>query len=259
MTHFASADEARGVAWQMQVLERAAGRPRPAAQPRQFGGDPAPSRNARRLGASRHHALRLLAVFRRAPAPTSDLKPVMTLESRVIAVQQLEARRHGGLRRAVHGRARYARRRRRVRLCRRLSAPRADRHAGHGRRPHDPAPSAGCPWTCCAPTCRTSRRRGWARASCCGARTCRSSASPRRRAPSATSCCARLRRAFGSWKNDEAVLKTRAGGVYHCCRSGTGAVAGYMRNKSTSARVCRRDRRGRHRVRLALRSLRHAR
>ena len=90
MTHFASADEARGVAWQMEVLERACRtaalcraasriRPRSCAIPERTptGCVPASCSTAARR-------------FAEGTAADLDLKPVMTLESRVIAVQQLK-------------------------------------------------------------------------------------------------------------------------------------------------------------------------
>jgi alanine racemase len=57
------------------------------------------------------------------------------------------ARRHRGLRQPLHRRARDAHRRGGLRLCRRLPALCAHRHAGAGGRRAHP-PSAGCRWTC---------------------------------------------------------------------------------------------------------------
>ena len=89
MTHFASADEARGVAWQMEILERA----------RQ---DPAlPLSLANSAAILRHPAVHAgwvrpgimlygCSPFGEGTAADLDLKPVMTLESCVIAVQNMK-------------------------------------------------------------------------------------------------------------------------------------------------------------------------
>ena len=72
MTHFANADDARGVAWQMERLRRLPGY---GALPRSLANSAAILRypeTALRLGAARHHALRLLALSRKAPAARPD-------------------------------------------------------------------------------------------------------------------------------------------------------------------------------------------
>ena len=62
------------------------------------------------------------------------LKPVMTLTSEIIATQHLQPGRARRLRLRLRGGRRDDHRHRRLRLCRRLSAPRAHRHAGAGQR-----------------------------------------------------------------------------------------------------------------------------
>jgi alanine racemase len=89
MTHFASADEARGVAWQMEMLERAQQVP------------PLPLSLANSAAILSHpgtHAgwvrpgimLYGCSPFAEGTAADLDLRPVMTLESRIIAIQNMK-------------------------------------------------------------------------------------------------------------------------------------------------------------------------
>ena len=141
MTHFSDADgDARHRAPALAAFEAATRdlpgerslwptAPRRCAHaPRRRGGD-----WVRR----RHHA----ATAARPTIPQHDiahwdLRPAMTLRSRLIATQQLARRRQRRLRQQLHRRRADAHRHRRLRLCRRLPAPhrRNERHAGAGRR-----------------------------------------------------------------------------------------------------------------------------
>ena len=138
MTHFADADTSRGVAEQLRRFEAAVGRDRRAAQPRELRGDRCAIRRRTPTGcgpASCSTAARRLPT---SPRTALGLQPAMTLSSRA----HRRARRCGRAMRVGYGgdvrrRPAAAHRRRRLRLCRRLSAPRADRHAGaRGRRAH---------------------------------------------------------------------------------------------------------------------------
>ncbi len=70
MTHFAQADEAAGVAWQLQPFSARDGRPWPAVEHGQLGSPAALSGNPGRVGPSRHHAVWRFAVCRRVSRPT---------------------------------------------------------------------------------------------------------------------------------------------------------------------------------------------
>ena len=76
------------------------------------------------------------------------LRPVMTLRSEIIAVQdRSKANESVGYGGDVHRVARAPHRRRRLRLCRRLSAPRAQRHAGARVRQEGAPRRPACRWT----------------------------------------------------------------------------------------------------------------
>ena len=130
MTHLARADEDDGIAGAARGVRRArAGacrirarsptRPASSATPRSAATScvPASCCTARRR-------------FRTTRAEMLGLRPVMTLRSRDHRRAGPEGQRQRRLRRGVHGVARASHRRRRLRLRRRLSAPRAERHAG---------------------------------------------------------------------------------------------------------------------------------
>lgn len=88
MTHFANADDARGVAWQMEAFERAA---RGVDLPRSLANSAAILRYPEthfdwvRAGIMLYGC----SPFAEVAGPELDLKPAMTLESRIIAVQDL--------------------------------------------------------------------------------------------------------------------------------------------------------------------------
>lgn len=88
MTHFANADDARGVAWQMEAFERAAGG---ANLPRSLANSAAILRYPEthfdwvRAGIMLYGC----SPFAEVTGPEHDLKPAMTLSSRVIAIQHL--------------------------------------------------------------------------------------------------------------------------------------------------------------------------
>jgi alanine racemase len=88
MTHFASADEARGVAWQMQVLERAVQDP---ALPRSLANSAAILRHPETHADWVRPGIMLYGCSPFAEGTGADLglAPVMTLESRVIAIQHM--------------------------------------------------------------------------------------------------------------------------------------------------------------------------
>ena len=79
-------------------------------------------------------------------AARSGCEPAMTPASRLIAVRSWRRATRSATA-DVRRRPADAHRRRRLRLCRRLSAPRADRHAG-AVAGSARAPSAACRWTC---------------------------------------------------------------------------------------------------------------
>ena len=89
MTHFASADEARGVDWQMQALERAAG---DLALPRSLANSAAVLRHPQTHADWVRPGIMLYGCspFSGDIGAAWDLEPAMTLESRVIAVQNLK-------------------------------------------------------------------------------------------------------------------------------------------------------------------------
>ena len=138
MSHFADADTSRGVAEQLRRFEAAVGPIARASEPRQLRRDAALSGQRISTGcvpASCSTAARPLPT---SPLTALGLQPVMTLASELIAVQTLgpgDARR---LRWGVRHRPAAANRRGGLRLRRRLSAPRADRHTGARRRRADP-------------------------------------------------------------------------------------------------------------------------
>jgi alanine racemase len=89
MTHFASADEERGVAWQMQALERAAdglGLPRSLANSAAILRYPGTHADWVRPGIMLYGC----SPFAESTGAELGLKPAMTLESRVIAIQKLK-------------------------------------------------------------------------------------------------------------------------------------------------------------------------
>jgi len=89
MTHFASADEARGVGWQMEALERvgAAGMPRCLANSAAILRYPATHADWVRPGIMLYGS----SPFPEKAGAADGLVPVMTLESRIIAVRDLKA------------------------------------------------------------------------------------------------------------------------------------------------------------------------
>jgi alanine racemase len=89
MTHFASADEARGVAWQMELLERAVPHP---ALPMSLANSAAILRHPGTHAGWVRPGIMLYGCspFAEGTAADLDLRPVMTLESRVIAVQNMK-------------------------------------------------------------------------------------------------------------------------------------------------------------------------
>jgi alanine racemase len=90
MTHFACADDARGIDWQLAAFERAADGvelPRSLANSATLLRYPQAARGWARLGIMLYGA----SPFAERPAAALGLQPAMTLESRVIAVQALEA------------------------------------------------------------------------------------------------------------------------------------------------------------------------
>ena len=123
---------------------RSATAPRPCASAR---GSRA---SARRLGAPGHPALRLVARLSAAQRRRLGPAPAMSLRAELIAVQTLAAGDERRLRQQLHRRARAAHRRRRLRLCRRLSAPGAGRNDAARRcwsTACARAPSAASRWT----------------------------------------------------------------------------------------------------------------
>jgi alanine racemase len=99
MTHFATADEPRGVAWQMEVFEQAlpeTGLPRSLANSAAILRHPEAHADWVRPGIMLYGC----SPFAEGSGADLDLIPVMTLESRVIAVQRMrrgETLGYGGL------------------------------------------------------------------------------------------------------------------------------------------------------------------
>jgi alanine racemase len=90
MTHFADADDARGVSWQMEVFERVAST---AKLPRTLANSAAIIRYPQTHADWVRPGIMLYGAtpFADINAAQLGLKPVMTLTSRIIAVQQLKA------------------------------------------------------------------------------------------------------------------------------------------------------------------------
>ncbi len=96
MTHFANADDARGVAWQLETIERLVkdlGFVRGVTLPRSFANSAAILRYPQTHGDWVRPGIMLYGStpFADVPAATLGLKPVMTLTSAIIAVQSLKA------------------------------------------------------------------------------------------------------------------------------------------------------------------------
>jgi len=89
MTHFATADEARGVRWQMQAIERAGGG---ADLPRSLANSAAVLRHPETHADWVRPGIMLYGCspFSGQTGVDLDLRPAMTLESRAIAIQQLK-------------------------------------------------------------------------------------------------------------------------------------------------------------------------
>jgi alanine racemase len=139
MTHFSDADGPRGIAHQMAAF--AATRDLPGE--RSLCNSAATLRHAQApacapTGCAPASPLRQRARLPEHSAATGSLQPTMTLSTRLIGTQQLQAGRHRGLRLAASRPTAHAHRRGGLRLCRRLPAP---------LRP----PARRCWWTACAP------------------------------------------------------------------------------------------------------------
>ena len=192
MTHLARADEEDGIEEHARDVRRGVPRLAVSALDRQFGGRRALRRGRRRHRAPGNHALRRDAVSvrhrgddRRAAGDDAALAD----HRRAGRCRPNDSVGYGA---RLHGVARAPDRRRRLRLRRRLSAARAERHAG-ARVRQEGAP--GGPRVDGHDHRRSHRRAGSAASaarSCSGARDCRSTTSRAPRRPSATSCCARV-------------------------------------------------------------------
>jgi alanine racemase len=92
MTHFAVADETRGVGWQMQAFERARDGLAPDALPRSLANSAAILRYPETHGDWVRPGIMLYGCspFPEQTGVELGLRPAMTLESRVIAVQKLK-------------------------------------------------------------------------------------------------------------------------------------------------------------------------
>jgi hypothetical protein len=148
MTHFAEADAAGGeacIAWQVERFARmTADWPAAASFPVSMANSAAILRYPQTAHAWVRPGIMLYggSPFADQDAASLDLKPVMTLRSRILAVQEIgvgERVGYGGTFVAPAD----AGRRRRLRLCRRLPAARAGRHADRRRRPAHADPGAG--------------------------------------------------------------------------------------------------------------------
>ena len=136
MTHFADADGPSGVAEPLHRFEAATARieaPRSLANSAAILRFPETHFDWVRPGIMLYGC----SPFADESAQALGLKPVMTLSAELIARARAPAGRSGRLRRRLRRRKADAARRGGLRLCRRLSAPRADRHADPGERhPH---------------------------------------------------------------------------------------------------------------------------
>ena len=90
MTHFASADEARGVAWQMEVFDRAVSDP---SFPRSLANSAAILRHPQTHADWIRPGIMLYGCspFAEDTGVEHDLRPAMTLESRIIGVQHMKS------------------------------------------------------------------------------------------------------------------------------------------------------------------------
>ncbi len=131
MMHFARADEDDGLEEPLSVFEAACrGLPYPRSLANSAGIIRFPE-----VGGDFVRPGIMLYGATPFPYDTADmlgLRPVMTLRSAIIAVQDLKANESVGYGAHIHGVAPASRRRGRLRLCGRLSAPCAERHAGAG-------------------------------------------------------------------------------------------------------------------------------
>jgi len=94
MTHFANADDARGVAWQLETFEKlAGGAARERTLPRTLANSAAIVRYPQTHGDWVRPGIMLYGAspFAEVSAAQLGLRPVMTLTSRIIAVQHLKA------------------------------------------------------------------------------------------------------------------------------------------------------------------------
>ena len=142
MTHFAQADEAAGVDWQLQpFLREMAGHDLTWSS----ANSAALLRYPETLGAWVRPGIMLYGAspFAEVSAEQLGLRPAMTLQSEIISVQTLQAGEGGGLRPAVSRRTRDAGGGGGLRLCGRLSASRVDGHPGAGQRLCQPNPGSG--------------------------------------------------------------------------------------------------------------------
>ena len=130
MTHFAEADGERGVAWQMERFRAMAG---DWSGPVSLGNSAAILRHPEAHGDWVRPGIMLYGASR---SPSSRLRIRFAVGDdpgkRHHRRAGTGARRTGRLWRHFYGGAADAHRRRRLRLCRRLPAPRADRHADRG-------------------------------------------------------------------------------------------------------------------------------
>ena len=135
MTHFADADGAGGIKAQLDWFNELT-QPFEAQQPlaRQFRGAARAFPEARGDWVRPASCSTAARRSRTAAPSSSGLKPAMTLSSEIIAIQHLQPGERVGYGFSYEAVGEMTHRHRRLRLRRRLSAPRVDRHAGAGQR-----------------------------------------------------------------------------------------------------------------------------
>ena len=206
MTHFACADDERGIEWQLERFEAVtAGLELPVslANSATLLRYPHAARDWVRAGIMLYGASPFADESAAAARTGARHDPGEPLDRRACAVAGGDAVGYGA---AFRARRPDAHRSGRVRLCGRLSAPRRDRHAGAGGGTAHPHARPRIHGHAVRGSHRAARGAASAARSCCGAKGCRSKRSRLLPARSATSCCALWPRACPSSKSPDQTL-----------------------------------------------------
>jgi hypothetical protein len=159
-------------------------------------------------------------------AASLDLKPVMTLRSRILAVQEIGIGERVGYGGTFVAPTADAGRRRRLRLCRRLPAACAGRHADRRRRPAHADPWAGVDGHAGLRPDRPAGGRGRQSGRPLGRGLAGRRGGQRRRGPSATSCSVRWRGACRWSKSEHGAGPGSQKTVFSCTECGASAPSG---------------------------------